>query len=97
MDDFIPFIDERFVKKQREKARAIRASQWWKRKCAEGVCHYCREKIPPKELTMDHMIPVARGGRSERFNVVPCCKACNTRKRTLLPAEWDAYMEKLRP
>ena len=36
---------------------------------------------------MDHIVPVARGGRSVRGNVVPCCKECNNKKTYLTPAE----------
>ena len=36
---------------------------------------------------MDHVVPVARGGRSVRGNVAPSCKACNNRKKLLTPAE----------
>jgi 5-methylcytosine-specific restriction endonuclease McrA len=91
-----PGEDDRFVRKERARARKIRASQWWKRKRSSGICHYCQERFPPDQLTMDHIIPLARGGRSEKFNLVPCCKACNTRKRQLLPCEWDDYMQTLK-
>ena len=53
-------------------------------------------KFSLAELTMDHVIPVSRGGTSERFNIVPCCKECNSKKKNLLPAEWDEYLEKLK-
>ncbi|MEH0019843.1 MAG: HNH endonuclease [Desulfobacter sp.] len=96
MDPYFTFSDEAVIKKERAKARQLRASQWWKRKRANGICHYCKNAFPPKELTMDHVIPIARGGRSEKFNLVPCCKTCNTRKRQMLPVEWDAYMDGLR-
>ena len=36
---------------------------------------------------MDHILPVARGGKSTRGNVVPCCKECNNNKKYLTPAE----------
>ena len=36
---------------------------------------------------MDHVVPVARGGRSARGNVVPSCKECNNRKKLMTPAE----------
>ena len=36
---------------------------------------------------MDHVVPVARGGRSTRGNVVPACKPCNNEKKLLTPAE----------
>ena len=96
MDPFFSFPDEAVLKKERAKARQLKASQWWKRKRAGGVCHYCKGLFSPKELTMDHVIPIARGGRSEKFNLVPCCKMCNTKKRQMLPAEWDEYMARLR-
>jgi len=89
-------MDEVAVKKERARARKIRASQWWKRKISLGVCHYCQGCFSPAELTMDHIIPIGRGGRSEKFNLVPCCKECNTQKSSLLPAEWEGYMERLR-
>ncbi len=95
MDHFFTFTDEKFIKKERDKARKLRASQWWKRKRSDGVCHYCKAVFPPKELTMDHLIPVSRGGKSEKFNLVPSCKECNTKKKQLLPAEWDEYMKTL--
>lgn len=78
---------EAHVRREREKARELRQSQWWKNQIARGVCHYCGGVFKPSELTMDHVIPVARGGRSERGNIVPCCKKCNNEKRCLTPAE----------
>lgn len=94
MDQF--FIDEAFLKKERDKARKLRASQWWKRKCALGICHYCKNNFLHRDLTMDHVIPLARGGKSEKFNLVTCCKDCNTKKKHLLPSEWESYMVSLK-
>jgi 5-methylcytosine-specific restriction endonuclease McrA len=45
---------------------------------------------------MDHVVPLARGGKSVKGNVVPCCKECNSEKKYLLPLEWDAYLEHLK-
>ncbi|MCK5162215.1 MAG: HNH endonuclease [Desulfobacula sp.] len=92
MDQFFTFTDEAFLKKERDKARKLRKSQWWKRKRSLGICHYCNNNFLPKELTMDHIIPLARGGKTQKFNLVPCCKECNTKKKQLLPAEWEEYM-----
>ena len=80
-------VTEADAAREREKARELRQSQWWKNQIAAGVCHYCGRSVPPAELTMDHVIPVARGGRSDRHNVVPCCKECNNAKKALTPAE----------
>ena len=67
-------------RREKMKARELRASQWWKNQLGQGVCHHCGEKFHPSELTMDHLIPIARGGFSRKGNVVPSCKPCNTEK-----------------
>lgn len=85
-------LSEADIRRQRRKAREIRASQWWKRQCAKGRCHYCGESFPPKELTMDHIVPIARGGLSTKGNLVPACKKCNSAKKQLLPMEWETYL-----
>jgi 5-methylcytosine-specific restriction endonuclease McrA len=41
---------------------------------------------------MDHRVPLVRGGRSVRSNLVPACRACNATKKYLLPTEWTAYL-----
>ncbi len=81
------------LKKERHKARALRQSQWWKRRLAKGVCHYCGRLMSPGELTMDHIVPLARGGKSIKGNVVTACKECNNKKKQLLPMEWEEYLE----
>jgi len=88
-------IDERQIRQEREKARALRKQNWWKNRIAKGVCHYCGKAVPPKELTLDHIVPVARGGRSTKGNCVPACKECNNQKKNLLPMEWDDYLQRL--
>jgi len=92
MDVNLIFTDDASIKKERDKARKLRSSQWWKRKRSSGICYYCENNFIPNELTMDHVIPLSRGGKSQKFNLVPCCKACNTKKRQLLPFEWEEYM-----
>ncbi|MBN2144154.1 MAG: HNH endonuclease [Candidatus Aureabacteria bacterium] len=79
--------DEKHIKKEREKARVLRQSRWWKQKLMEGVCYYCGKQFSPSELTMDHRLPLARGGKSTQGNCVPCCKECNKTKKCLTPAE----------
>ena len=44
---------------------------------------------------MDHVVPVARGGRSTKGNVVASCKACNTAKKLLTPAERLLLVQKI--
>ncbi|MCD6186937.1 MAG: HNH endonuclease [Desulfuromusa sp.] len=88
-------VDERQIRQEREKARALRKQNWWKNRIAKGICHYCGESIAPKDLTLDHVVPVARGGRTTKGNCVPACKDCNNQKKNLLPMEWDEYLQRL--
>lgn len=81
VDQFIPVLSDEEIKHERAKARELRQSQWWKRRRAAGVCHYCGKTFPPQELTMDHLVPLIRGGRSTKGNLVPACKDCNTKKK----------------
>ncbi len=87
-------LESEDLKKERRRARELRDSQWWKRQQAKGVCYYCKRQTPPKELTMDHIVPISRGGKSTKGNVVVCCKECNNAKKQLLPMEWEAYLQK---
>jgi len=75
------------IKREKAKARELRASQWWRNQLGHGVCYYCGQKFSPAELTMDHRIPIARGGKSTRANVVTACKSCNNEKKYLTPHE----------
>ncbi|MBN2402218.1 MAG: HNH endonuclease [Spirochaetes bacterium] len=96
-DQFIGFYgeDDIIIAREKEKARKLRDTSWWRKKCAAGICSYCGQKIPHGELTMDHIIPLSRGGKSERINIVPACKECNNKKKYLLPVEWEEYLDKL--
>ncbi|MBI5014115.1 MAG: HNH endonuclease [Deltaproteobacteria bacterium] len=97
MDDvfFLPEASDEQIAREKAKARELRRSQWWKRRRSSGVCHYCGRRFPARELTMDHLVPLIRGGRSVKSNVVPACGECNAKKKYLLPIEWDEYLEKL--
>lgn len=93
MEPFAYNLDAADIKRERHKARALRESQWWKRRLAKGVCYYCGQSTPPRELTLDHIVPIARGGRSSKGNVVTACKKCNNAKKQLLPMEWEEYLK----
>ncbi len=88
-------IDEALIRVERSKARALRKSRWWQQKTSSGTCWYCGQKVGYHNLTMDHVIPLSRGGRSTKDNLVPSCKECNTKKKSSLPVEWEEYMDEL--
>lgn len=88
-------IDDSIIRQEREKSRALRKQNWWKNRIAKGVCHYCAKAVAPKDLTLDHIVPLARGGRTTKGNCVPACKDCNNQKKNLLPLEWEDYLQHL--
>jgi 5-methylcytosine-specific restriction endonuclease McrA len=51
------------------------------------TCQYCGRHGSQAELTIDHLVPRSRGGRTAWDNVVLACTACNTRKGSRLPDE----------
>lgn len=50
-------------------------------------CQYCCLRFPEGELTLDHVIPVVRGGRKTWDNIVTACIRCNQRKGDRTPEE----------
>jgi 5-methylcytosine-specific restriction endonuclease McrA len=59
------------------------------------TCQYCGKHPSKEHLTIDHILPRSRGGRSTWENVVLACQACNARKGSRLPEE--AGMKLLKP
>ena len=51
-----------------------------------GLCAYC----PAPASTWDHVIPVARDGRTVPGNIVPACLPCNSSKKNSDVIEWLA-------
>jgi 5-methylcytosine-specific restriction endonuclease McrA len=50
-------------------------------------CQYCGKRLPLSQLSLDHVHPKSRGGKSTWTNVVTACSPCNTRKGGRLPHE----------
>ena len=51
------------------------------------TCQYCGKKITPDGLTWDHILPRAKGGKTEWENIVTCCIECNRKKGGRRPSE----------
>lgn len=88
-------VSEDHIKREKEKARSLRRTHWWQNKLQKGACYYCNREVGRKQLTMDHVVPLSRGGRSTKGNIVAACKECNTQKKYLLPIEWEEYLKTL--
>lgn len=57
-------------------------------------CQYCGKKVSEKKLTIDHVIPISKGGRHEWDNVVAACSKCNNRKGNKLADQADMALLK---
>lgn len=86
--EYIETVDESHVKRERAKARELRKSSWWKQQLGKRVCYFCEQRFTsPEDLTMEHLIPLSRGGKSTKKNIVVSCKQCNSLKKNLTVAE----------
>lgn len=59
-----------------------------------GKCYYCDCKMiksphKPNSATVDHVVPLDRGGRNSPDNLVIACRSCNSSKKNKLPHEWN--------
>ncbi len=87
MSDYFELASQSHCRKEKAKARLLRKSQWWRQKLGYGNCYYCEGKFLKEQLTMDHVIPIVRGGKTTKKNVVVSCKDCNSKKKYYTPAE----------
>jgi len=55
--------------------------QEWDKLC-EVYNHTCPACKEPKPLTVDHIIPLSKGGSNYINNIQPLCQSCNSKKRT---------------
>ena len=60
----------------------------WKQRCEEYhyLCAYCRK--PDCKLTVDHMVPIIRGGSNDIENIAPACQSCNSKKGKMTAQEF---------
>lgn len=87
MDYYFTPVDAQHVRRERAKAKDLRGTQWWRQQLGKGVCYHCEESFSRESLTMDHLIPIVRGGASSKSNVVVSCKSCNSAKGHFTRAE----------
>lgn len=51
-------------------------------------CRYCRRNLTPETVTLDHLVPVSKGGGHEYENIVTACCPCNSSKNNRSAAEF---------
>lgn len=61
----------------------------------DHACQYCGFVGPASELTIDHVVPVSRGGAPSTWeNQVVACKKCNWRKANRVPQEVGLHLRR---
>lgn len=58
----------------------------------EGKCAYCGRKIDFDDLTLDHIHPSSKGGKTVSENIYPCCHLCNNQKGDKSIEEFRNYL-----
>jgi 5-methylcytosine-specific restriction endonuclease McrA len=53
-------------------------------------CYWCGRPLNVPSSTLDHRVPLAKGGTNRRENLVLCCDPCNQAKAAMLPEEFGA-------
>lgn len=51
-------------------------------------CAYCEAYVPDELRTIDHIIPLIKGGKHSSVNMVMACRSCNSSKRDLTSKEF---------
>ena len=53
-----------------------------------NICHICKTFVPPEDMTLDHLIPLSRGGNHAAANLAVAHRRCNSRRGTgILPSQ----------
>lgn len=82
-------------------------SRGWRKKAAEhrflkdrlirrdgAVCAICGEPIATMhDITLDHVMPISRGGETTIDNLQLAHERCNRTKRDMTPEEWAAFAD----
>jgi len=56
------------------------------------TCAYCGRELTNKTVTVDHKIPLSRGGRNDIQNIAPACLSCNSSKHAKTPEEFASVL-----
>lgn len=86
------------VARSRAVAKVVSRNKWrWRLwRDHRGACFYCKRrtllsdchKAEPLFATVDHVIPVSRGGANVYENLVLACRVCNEQKGSMTDEEW---------
>jgi 5-methylcytosine-specific restriction endonuclease McrA len=77
----------RLLSVARRRPRVVRFSRFNVLLRDSFMCQYCGGRPHARELTMDHVVPRAKGGGTRWNNVVAACRECNHKKGSRTPDE----------
>jgi 5-methylcytosine-specific restriction endonuclease McrA len=60
-------------------------------------CYYCRRKLSPSEVQIDHVVPITKRGEHSGANVCVACIHCNSSKNNRLLSEWKTTGQQVLP
>lgn len=58
----------------------------------KNLCRYCLVDFDLEPYTLEHIVPLSRGGKHEKRNIALVCKACNSSKRNKTHTEYLEYL-----
>ena len=82
------------VKHRRETTSAIKKQKILLKN--NNLCAYCGKELTVEFMTVDHVLPLARGGGNKIENLVPACLECNRSKSTMTLEEYNSIFKKPR-
>lgn len=90
---------ERLGMEYGEAERRATAYGVWLRNLDRFVCSYCGSDVPQLigMRNVDHVMPLARGGRHRVENLVPACRRCNSMKRARTDGPCPVVADHMRP
>lgn len=98
-DDYHPASPDAPPVVKRSRRKQISKGKWHSVMMMHGYkCHWCGiglcgDKSKFNFATMDHLIPLSRGGTNQNSNLVPACHACNHKRGNQLPAETKSKIQ----
>lgn len=60
-----------------------------------GRCAYCGKKIAIRDMQVDHILPLHKGGENSPDNYNPACSACNTQKGMLTVEQFRSSLQRI--
>lgn len=60
-------------------------------------CIFCHIKLKPSNVSLDHIVPLSKGGTNTWSNIQWICQKCNRYRRNSTCQQWDEFLQHLGP